>query len=298
MAAFIDAHHHFWDVERNHYPWLAEADHDRGWGDWSALRNNYLPEHLLADAAGLQLLKSVHVQANWNPADPLGETRWLHEVAADPASRGFPHAVVAFADLSASDAAATLDAHQRYPLVRGIRQVLNRHTDPKLNRAPKDFLSDPTWRKNLGLLASRGLSFDAQIYQHQAPALAELARTYPDLRIVMDHAMMPAERDPLSLEGWRRGVTLLSRAPNVAMKLSGFGMVDLDWTPESIRPFALHCIESFGPERCMFGSNFPVDRLMSSYLRLWESYEDIASSFTPVERDAMFRRTAECFYRL
>ncbi|SLN75619.1 amidohydrolase family protein [Oceanibacterium hippocampi] len=298
MIPFVDPHHHLWDVERNRYPWLQDVDHDRGWGDWSALRRNYLAADFMADADGLELVKSVHVQANYDPSDPVGETRWLHEIAADPAARGIPHGIVAFADLSAPDAARTLDAHLEWPRVRGIRQVLNRHPDPKLNRAPRDFLGDPRWRDNLGLLAGRGLSFDAQVYHHQMKDLAELARRYPDLAIVLDHAGMPAERDPENLEGWRQAMARLAEAPNVVVKLSGFGMVDLTWTPDSIRPFVLHCIDCFGPSRSMFASNFPVDKLMSGYRRLWEAFDSLTEDFSDDERREMFRGTAERIYRI
>ncbi|WP_211907424.1 amidohydrolase family protein [Pikeienuella piscinae] len=298
MIAFVDSHHHLWDVERNHYPWLRETDHDRGWGDWSALRKSYLAADLLADAAGLPLVKSVHVQANFDPTDPVGETRWLHEVAEDPASRGLPHGVVAFADLSAPDAERVLDAHQEFPRMRGVRQVLNRHPDPKLNRAPADYLADPVWRRMAGRLAARGLSFDAQVYHHQMADLFELARLNPDLVIVLDHIGMPAERDAENIAAWREGIARLSDAPNINVKLSGFGMVDLHWTEESIRPFVLHCIDRFGPERAMFGSNFPVDRLMSDYRRLWRAYDTLTADFSDDERRMMFSETAERVYRV
>lgn len=298
MIPFVDPHHHLWDTELNDYPWLRETEHDRGWGDWSALGRPYLPGDLWADAEGLPLLKTVHVQANYDPSDPVGETRWLHEVAEDPASGGVPHGVVAFADLSSAAAARVLDAHLEYPRVRGIRQVLNRHPDPKLNRAPRDFLGDPAWRDNLGLLAPRGLSFDAQVYHHQMADLAALARRYPDLSIVLDHHGMPAERDAESMEAWAHAIATLARTPNVVAKLSGYGMVDLNWTLESIRPATLHVIDCFGPDRCMFASNFPVDRLMSGYRRMWEAFDALVADFTEDERAAMFRGVAERVYRI
>ena len=182
--------------------------------------------------------------------------------------------------------------------MRGVRQVLNRHPDPKLNRAPVDFLSDPDWRRALGRLAGRGLSFDAQVYHHQMADLFELARLNPDLVIVLDHIGMPAERDAENIEAWRQGIALLSDAPSINVKLSGFGMVDLTWTEESLRPFVLHCIDRFGPERTMFGSNFPVDRLMSGYRRLWEAYDSLVADFSDDERRMMFTETAERVYRI
>lgn len=296
----VDAHHHLWDVERNFYPWLKDADHDRGWGDLSSLKHSYGVANLLADAgeAGVTVLKSVHVQANYDPSDPVGETRWLEEIAAGPQSCGLPTAIVGFADLSTPDVTAVLEAHARYPRVRGIRQVLNRHPEPKLNRAPRDYLSNSQWHEGFARLSQFGLSFDAQIYHHQATALAKLAQDHPDVSIVLDHAGMPAQRDPENLEGWRRSIAELACLPNLTVKICGFGMVDNHWTVSSIRPFVEHCIECFGPDRSMFASNFPVDRLMASYGKIWSAYAEIVSDLGKDEQYALFRGTAESIYRI
>lgn len=299
---FIDAHHHLWDLERNgaSYPWYSEDHGDRGWGDTAAIMQNYTPAELLADAraGGLKILKSVHVQANFDFDNPVGETRWLEQVALADGSENLPTAIVGYADLSAPDVVSLLEEHAAFSRFRGIRQVLNRHEDAKLNRAPRDYLFDPNWREGLGQLAAMGLSFDAQIYHQQAGTLFEVAKALPDLALVIDHALMPAERDDAHIEGWRRAVRKLSELPNVSMKVSGFGMVDNRWTTDSIRPFALHCIDCFGPERIMFGSNFPVDKLMSDYGRLWRSYGEIVAAFSDSERHQMLIGTAERFYQI
>jgi len=296
----VDPHHHLWDLELNRYPWLSEDMSDRGWGDLGPLKKSYRVADLLADAeaAGVTLLKSVHVQANYDPSDPVGETIWLEKTAANPASRGFPHGIVGFADLSAPDVDSVLAAHCAHGRIRGIRQVLNRHPDPRLNRAPKDFLTDPAWRRGLSRLADHELSFDVQVYHHQMAAVADVVAENPDITFILDHAGMPAERDDENLAGWHEGIARLAAAPNMVVKLSGFGMVETDWTASSIRPFVLHCIESFGPERAMFASNFPVDRLMATYGRLWAAYDEIVSDFTTAERYALFRGTAERTYRI
>lgn len=272
--------------------------HDRGWGDLRPLQQPYLVADLLKDAAAQDLKKSVHVQANFDPSNPFGETAWLAEIASQPASRGFPHGIVAFADFSSSSIHEILDGHARFSRMRGIRQVLNRHPDPKLNRAPKDYLADETWQKNLGLLKRYRWSFDVQVYWQQMPAVAALARRYPDLQFVLDHAGMPVERDAPGLEGWRCGMRELAGCPNIAVKLCGYGMVDNRWTADSLRPFVLGPIEWFGPQRCMFASNFPVDRLMASYDRLWDAYREITASFSEGERLQLFRATAEGVYRI
>lgn len=296
----VDAHHHLWDLERNFYPWLKEAELDRGWGDTSSLKKSYVAGHLLNDAreAGVTLVKSVHVQASFDPSDPVGESRWLEEHAEDSSSRGIPAAIVGWADFSRADLVPLLEGHKQYSRTRGIRQVLNRHPDPKLNRAPRDFLADDAWRKGFARLADYGLRFDAQIYHHQAESLYQLAKANPDVPMVLDHAGMPVERDSDSLEGWRKAIVRLATLPHMMIKLSGFGMVDNHWTTESIRPLVLHCIDCFGPQRAMFASNFPVDRLMASYGKVWSAFAEIAAPFSESDRHDLFRGSAERFYSI
>jgi predicted TIM-barrel fold metal-dependent hydrolase len=298
LLPIVDSHHHLWDLSAHRYPWLAEPMHDRGWGDWSPLRSNYLVGDLLADAARQSLLKSVHVQANIDPSDPVAETAWLESVAASPASGGLPTAIVAYADFSSPQVEQVLERHAAFARVRGIRQVLNRHPDPSLNRAPRDFLGDDGWRERIGLLRRLGWSFDAQVYWQQMPSLATLAERHSDVVFVLDHAGSPAERTPEGLAGWERSMRRLARCPNVFVKLSGYGMTDNHWTVDSIRPFVRGPIEWFGPERAMFGSNFPVDRLMADYDRLWNAYRTLVADLSEHEQAALLRGTAERVYRI
>jgi predicted TIM-barrel fold metal-dependent hydrolase len=295
-SPIVDPHHHLWDLTHNRYPWLQDAPfHDRGWGDWSSLRSDYLIDDFLADAHGQHLIKSVHVQANYDPPDPVGETRWLQGIAD---RHGFPHGIVAYANLAMDDVARTLEAHAQFKNLRGIRQVLNRHADPALNRADRDYLADERWRRNFALLRRHDLSFDVQVYYRQMTQVAELARHYPDIQLILDHDGMPAERDAAALEGWRQGMAVLAQCPNIAVKLCGYGMVDLHWTVDSIRPFIERTLDLFGTERCMFASNFPVDKLMGSYARTWDAYRDVVASYSPDERGKLFCDNAIRIYRL
>jgi predicted TIM-barrel fold metal-dependent hydrolase len=294
----IDPHHHLWDLERHYYPWLSDPMRPSLVGDFSSIRHSYLVADYLADIARQNIVKSVHLQAEYDPRDPVAETRWLQAVADDPRSRGFPHGIVAYADLSDPGVEAILVGHCAFANMRGIRQILNHHPNPTFNFVSRDYLEEPGWCANYGLLGKHGLSFDMQLYDPQMAAAAVLARRYPDIHIIINHTGTPVDRDAAGIDGWRRGMRLLAECPNVATKISGLGMADHRWTVESIRPFIMETIEMFGVERCMFASNFPVDRMFSDYNLLWNAFRAVTAGFTAGERAALFHDNAARFYRL
>ena len=205
----------------------------------------------------------MHVEVGWDPSDPVGETRWLQGVAD---RHGFPHGIVASAELHEAGVADVLEGHCESANMRGVRQLLLSHTDPLYNLCPRaDLLTDPQWRAGFALLEEHGLSFDLQVYPHQMADAADLAAAFPGTQIVLDHAGLPIERESGGLERWRAGMAGLAAHPNVAVKISGLGQVDHHWTLESIRPIVTETIELFGVERCLFASNFPIDSLYSDY---------------------------------
>jgi predicted TIM-barrel fold metal-dependent hydrolase len=293
----IDAHHHLWDLERHHYPWLANpAPHPTG--DLEPIRQSYRLSDFLEDARNQDLVKSVHLQAAM--ADPVQETAWLQSLAEDPAGRGFPHAIVAFADLADPGVEAVLERHCRYPNLRGIRFMVNHIEGEALYcmTSRGDWLGNEQWRRGYALLEKYRLSFDLQVYCHQMAEAADLAGAFPGIQVMLNHAGLPHRRDPDYIESWRGGMRMLADRPNAAAKISGLGMFDHDWTVESIRPFVLDTIEIFGVERCMFASNFPVDRLHSDYDRIWTAFDRITADFSDGERRALFHDNALRLYRL
>ena len=246
-----------------------------------------------------ELVKTVHVDANHDPADPVAETRWLQSVADAPDSRGMPNGIVAGADLSADNIEAVLAAHATFPNTRGIRQILNVHANPLYDYVGRHFMREPTWRRNFGLLRKYRLSFDLQLYPSQMLEAAELARENPHTPFIVNHAGMFVERD--SIEGWRvwrTGLRALAACENVSVKVSGLAMFDHRWTVESLRPYVLEVIDAFGTGRAMFASNFPVDRLFSGYCELWSAYAAIVAGASDSEKDALFRGNAERIYRI
>ena len=136
-------------------------------------------------------------------------------------------------------------------------------------------------------------SFDLQVYPPQMGDAVALAQTHPDTSIILCHTGMPLDRDPDSLKLWRDGMKALAAQPNVTVKISGLGMFDHSWSVDSIRPYVLETIDHFGTERCMFGSNFPVDKLYSSFAAIYDAFKDITSGFSRAEQEALFAGNAE-----
>lgn len=291
----IDAHHHLWDLEKNYYPWLPDDVQPAAFGNYSDILHSYRIDDYLADTRGQKVVKSVHLDVKYDPADPVGETRWLQGVADE---HGFPHGIVGYADLAAPDVADLLDAHLEHVNFRGIRQSLNWHPDSVKTYTDRPQISRTAdWRRGFALLAPRGLSFDLQIYYPQMDEFLDLARAYPDTQIILNHAGMQLD-GPDHFDGWRAAMTRLAGAPNVACKISSLGMGKHDWSVPDIRPYVEHSIDAFGTDRCMFASNFPVDRLFSSYAAVFDAFREITRGYAPTERAALFHDNAERFYRL
>ena len=296
--AIIDSHHHLYDRQRNASPMMQDGtiQHEKLMGESSALLNDYRVEDYLADCTPHGVIKSVHLESDWVAADTVNQTRWLQELAD---AHGFPHGIVGYADLGAPDIQAVLEGHMQYPNFRGIRQMLFWHTDPDLRMAKSaDQMDDPDWRRGYLMLGRLGLAFDHGVNYLQLPMVAALIRDIPEVASVINHVGYPSERNPEAIEVWRAGLREVAAYPSARMKMSGIFMTDHDWTVDSIRPFVLETIEAFGPERCMFGSNFPVDKLYGSFDRLFSAYYEIVADFSDDEKRAMFYDTAALVYRL
>jgi len=296
IPPIADAHHHLWDM-RDYHAWLHANPRVTNFvGDYEAICQDYLSTDYLADAAGLPVVASVHVQAEYDPSNPVGETLWLTQQAEQT---GFPMGIVGFADLSNPDVQLLLEAHAQFERLRGIRHMLNWDTVPGRSFATHgDYMSSDDWRKGFALLARMGLRFDMQIWPNQMQEAAALVAAYPDARVALNHTGFPIDRDAESMEVWRSGMQALASNPNILVKISGLGMLDHNWTTASIRPIVLEAIEIFGPDRAMFASNFPVDKLYSDYATIFQAFSDITADFTPAERSRLFAGTTIEFYDL
>lgn len=292
----IDAHHHLWDLAANRYPWLTGPPVAAHFGPYDRIRKNYLIGDYLADVRGQSIVKSVHVEAGCDPADPVAETRWL-QVVAD--THGFPHGIVTYADLSTPDARAALEGHCAHRNVRGVRVMMRRLGELARRKVSGDSLmTDPAWRRGFALLREFHLSFDLQAPPPLMAEAADLAAAFPDIQFLLTHAGLPLDRSEEGMAAWRRGMALLAERPNVAVKISGLPMTDWHWSTDSLRPIVLQAIDLFGVDRAMFGSNFPVDKLFSDFDTLFDVYRAIVAGFTAEERQKLFHDNAERLYRL
>ena len=293
IRRFVDAHVHLWQMAQLRYPWLTPPYADDGPnGSVEAIASDYTLAGYFKDAIGYPVEKIVHVDAGAHPEDALNETHWLQSLAD---TGGRPDAIVAFAALNAPDVEHLLAAHVQSRNVRGIRHIVNWHADPKRTYTPANLLDDDAFARGYALLGKYNLSFDLQIYPSQMLQAAALAAKHPDVPVILNHMGMPVDSD---LTEWCEGLTALAALPHVAVKISGMGFVDRQWTVESMQPLILQVIETFGPERCAFASDFPTDKLFNTYGKALDAYDAITEDFSAGERDALFAGTTERIYRI
>ncbi|MFZ4534466.1 MAG: amidohydrolase family protein [Alsobacter sp.] len=311
--AIFDAHHHIWEQDGN----------------------PYLLDELVADLdTGHNVVGTVFIEAHYGhhtdgplALRPVGETERIDRLAQEAGRRGRPGicaGIVGFADLMlGEDVVPVLEAHIAASPTRlkGIRHFVSH--DPAfpdgiiVKPANPGLLGTTAYRDGLRAVGRQGLSYDAMLYHRQIPELTAVARLMPDLPIVLDHygsilGVGPFSAQPReTFEAWRQNLTALAACPNVSVKLGGMGMVicggrwhenelppGSDELAQAWRPYFETAIDLFGVERCMFESNFPVDKGMVSYPVLWNTYKRLASGFTQSEKSALFHDNACRFYRI
>lgn len=290
---------------------------------------DYLPEDYAADATGLTVEQVVHVEAEWRDRSPLGaagETRWLDGLFA-PDELPRLGGIVAYADLRTPSVSRLLDAHRAASTrLRGIRQMLAFDQDRAIMRFcdQPGLATDTRFRQGLALLQDQGLSFDAWVFHHQLDEMAALAQAFPEQLFVLDHMGTPiglggpfascgqdAQARDRILKTWQDGMAKLAQCRNVVVKLSGFFMPVVGWgfehrhqpvsQQELLDAFAPHCrfvLQQFGVERCLFASNFPMDKVSLSLRQLYELYKAVVADRPEADQRRLFAENARRVYRL
>ena len=296
MAAdpIIDAHHHIWRLAKT--PWLNGPPLPRIFGDYQELRRDYLPEAFAADARRCGVEKSVYIQINVAPGDEIEEVQWV-QAAAD--AHGYPHGIIGFADLASPALVETLDAQSRYRNFRGIRQQLHWHEKPAYRFAPHpDVVHDDAWRRGLAELGERGLIFELQIFSGQMTDAARLVAAFPDITFILLHAGMLEDTSSQGWHLWRSGMRKLADQPNVMVKLSGLGTFSHQCTVADWQPIVRETVALFSAERCIFGSNFPIESLWTTYERIIAVMRECLAEQRAAEQRAIFHDNAQRIYRL
>ena len=315
----------------HHHLWLDRPDSQDQYG------GRYLLEELLKDIGGghhiVQTVfiecRSMYRKAGPQEMQPVGETEFVQDITSQSVSGQYGTTAVAagivgFADLTLGAAVApVLEAHMKASRdrFRGIRHSVVWDASPEMASlrgfSPRGLLLDPKFREGFAYLQKYNISFEAWLYHTQLMELVDLARAFPDTTIIVNHiggllgiGPYAGKHDEVFQE-WQHGIAALSTCPNVVVKLGGLGMsrCGFGWhqraTPpsstelaEAMAPYYLWCIEQFGVDRCMFESNFPVDKISYSYTVIWNAFKRVCRDFSPEDRAALFHDTAVRVYRL
>ncbi len=290
----IDTHHHIW--RRRDVGWLADPPIPRMFGDYFGIRRDYSVEEWVNDIMPEGFTKSVHVTAMWGPGKELEETRWLQQTAD---KHGFPHGIVCNANLSDPDIEAALKAQMQFPNLRGVRNMLYWDKEPVRQATPRpDLCNTAEFRRGFALLEKYNLSFELQVYAHQAKYAVELIKAFPNVRMILVHAGMLTERTPEAINEWRAALSVMAAFPNLYVKLSGLGMYSHGITYAQARQVIRDCIQIFGVERTIYGSNFPLEKLYASYVDFFAIYRKVLAEYTEAEQRAVLHDNAVKFYRL
>lgn len=291
MTGLIDSHFHIW--RQADLPWLLGPMQPRIFGPYEPIRRDYPIGEYLGDCQPAGVTEAVYVQANWATDRYLDEVAYVSQASEES---GFPIAIVAYADMLAGDVRPQLDQLARNGRVRGVRMQLHWHENTLYRFAGgPDLARDPRVIANVGRLADYGFSFDLQVFAGQMAGAAELAAACPKVSFVLQHAGMLEDLSPEGVAAWREGMTLLAAQPNIASKLSGLGTFQRRNDPEQIAFIIAETLRLFGPERCLFGSNFPIEKLWTSYAELIAAHR---AAVPQAAQTAVFNETARRVYRL
>ena len=284
----IDAHHHLWDLNAVHYPWLMAKGEVRFFGDPASIQRDYLLEEFTSDAKAHGFEASVHIQVG--AQDGMAEAAWVDGIAQ---STDWPMHQVAFCDLASPNLAEDLAQLQALPSVRGVRQIIGRAPGEDALTGTQELISSKAFGEGLAMLEATGLRFDLQLLPELMVPMADVLSRVPKLPVALCHAGSPYDRSQEGIAQWAQALESLSSQPQIMAKLSGLGMFAHGWQAQDFAPITDVMLSQFGVERLMFGSNFPVCSLTSDYARLISAYEDLIPAHY---HKHIFGETAAAFY--
>ena len=293
MQPVIDSHFHIW--RRDDLPWLNGPMVPRIFGPYEPIRRDYPIAEYLGELEGLNVVRAVYVQTNWAKTDFEKEVAWISDTARET---GWPHAIVGYADMTADDVRPQLDRLKNYPLVRGVRMQLHWHEVPEYRFAPgPEQVLDPAVRKNVARLKDYGYCFDLQLFPAQMRAGAELVAENPETNFILTHCGMLVDDKPETVAAWKAGLQHFAKLPNLHAKLSGLGTFVHGNDPALISLVVDGGMEILGSERLTFGSNFPIEKLWTTYADVLAAHKAAVEKHGVKAVTDVFYGTAERVYR-
>jgi predicted TIM-barrel fold metal-dependent hydrolase len=293
----VDAHHHIWT--KNDLDWLKGPMVPRIFGPYEAIRRDYLIDEFRQEVEPCGVIKSVYSQVNYPLQRVVEEVRWVQEVAEQS---GWPHAIVGCADLldAGAGCADTLQQQARIaPLMRGIRLQLHWHENETYRFAAcADLMNDVVFRRNLARLMDYDWLFELQVFSGQMADAAALVAAFPAINFVLMHAGMLEDTSESAVARWRSGMQRLAEQENVFVKLSGLGTFVHQVDAGLIGFIVGETLERFGSQRCMYGGNFPVEKLWTGYREMLAAYRTALAGYDEEVQQNVFRNTAERIYRI
>jgi predicted TIM-barrel fold metal-dependent hydrolase len=287
MEDIVDTHVHFWDHSVPGLSWAflePGFSHPRLGELWRIDAPRFTPAELRVEAAGLGVSRVVHIQAA-KSADPIVETEWLQGLSDQG---GWPNAIIGWCDLRAPDIAEVVAGHARFAVFRGVRDL-----------ASGEHLGDEDVARGFAAVADAGCSLEVMTSCDHYDQLLKLLDPLPELAIVLGHSGLAVQRDDDYFRTWSAGMRRIANDTSAVCKISALASgPDPQWSLDSIRRWFHGCIEAFGPDRCMIGSNWPIDSMFGTYVRLLTAYEQLLGELSPDEAAEVSHGTAERFYRL
>ncbi len=276
--------------------WLSGKPQPRIFGNYEKIRRDYLIQEFIDEATPLGVIGSVYIQVNWPEGKEVAEAEWVQKIAL---GCGWPNALVGYVDFSSNRCAKTLKKLAELPLMRGIRQQLHWHKNPRYkfeNRA--DIMMETQWRTNFALLQDYDWLFELQVFSSQMKNAACLASDFSRIPMVLQHCGMPEDTSAVGMANWLEGMRQLADQPNVHCKFSGLGTFIHENSDDFIGDITGQCLELFGPGRCIFGSNFPIEKIWTSYSDLITGYKKALNNLSQHEQNLIFYSNAKKLYKI
>lgn len=290
----IDSHHHIW--EQRDLDWLQGEIQPRIFGDYTSIKKDYLIDDYIDDVVDFGVEKSVYIQCNWPIDKYLDEAKFIDDSFN---ASGWPNAFIGYCNLLDKDAPEMLNRLFDYPLTRGIRMQLHWHEKELYSFAHSpNIIDDQLFNKNFEYLAKHNSIFELQMFQGQKDQALKLLSRYPNVTFILQHAGMPHDLSDDSMKIWFDFMTALSEFDNLIIKLSGLGTFMNKNDPIFIRDIVNQVLKIYSSDRCMFGSNFPIEKIWCEYKDIIDAYNQATDHLHQNAKKDIFYNTASRIYRI